>query len=61
MLNTLIETEYLDVYKKYGCYFNDYNFTIIFSPIDFEKKPEIKIITIISGFTDNLLQKTFSI
>jgi len=30
MLNILVEAEYLDVHKKYGCYFNDYHFTIIF-------------------------------
>ena len=61
MINTIVETEYLNLYGKYGCYFEDYNFTIIFSAIDFIKKPEIKIVTIISGFTDNLLQKTFFI
>jgi len=61
MINTIIQTEYLDIRKKYGCYFEDYNFTIIFSIIDFIKNPEIVIITIIPGYTDYLSQKTFFI
>ena len=28
MINTIIQSEYLDINKKYGCYFEEYNFTI---------------------------------